>query len=84
MMLRCTSLVPPAIDSARLPRKPPIHAFASPSSTAAAGTEQFEAHLLHALFVLDADQLADAGLGPGLCAGQRAQRGSQRHRRDGV
>ena len=66
MMLRWISLVPPAIDRARLPRKPPIHAAPSPSSTAASGPSNVEPDLLHALLVLDADQLADARLGAGL------------------
>ena len=62
MTLRWISLVPPAMDRARLPRKPPVQAAPSPSAAAAGRAEQVEPDLLHVLLVLDAEQLADARL----------------------
>ena len=63
MTLRWISLVPPAMVRQRLARKPKVHWAAAPIGGGALGAEQREAELLGALVVLDAEQLADAGLG---------------------
>ena len=84
MTLRWISLVPPAIDRARLPRKPagPDGAVALAGDRGRA--EQGQALLLHVLLVLDAEQLAHAGLGSGLTAAERPQRGAHAEHGDGV
>ena len=72
--LRWISLVPPAIVRQRLARKPNVHWAAAPTVVAPSGPSSAEPELLGALVVLHAEQLADARLGPGLGAGDRALR----------
>ena len=84
MTLRWISLVPPAIDSARLPRKPGRPDRTLPLARDGGRAEQREALLLHVLLVLDAEQLAHAGLRSGLTAAERPQRGAHAEHGDGV
>ena len=60
--LRWISLVPPAMVRQRLARKPNVHWRTVALDGGALGAEQGEPELLGALVVLDAEQLADAGL----------------------
>ena len=75
MMLRCTSLVPPAIVSVRLKRKPRLHARPSSSAIAPSDPTSVESDLLDVLVVHDTEHLAHRCLGAArVRAGERGER----------
>ena len=81
MTLRCTSLVPPATVRHRVASIPWVHRCGAPLHGRPLGAEHGQAQLLDPLLVLGTQQLAQAGLGPGVGAGQRGQGGPVGHQR---
>ena len=85
MMLRCTSLVPPAIVRLRLKRKPRLQACRLAVGDRAVRADQREPDLLHVLVVLHAEQLAHRRLRTArVGAGQRGEREPEAEHRERV